>query len=256
MVRYLIGAAAAALLFPAVAQAETCIGNCGTASPNGVVTAPPAFGPDYSYVSTDQGILGAGQIPGVVGVDGSEFITDAFTGAVGDVLSLYFNYVTSDGAGFADYAFAQLLRDGSSVGYLFTARTTPTGDTSPGNGLPDNISTLTPVTSTIQPGTAWAQLGLDSNECYQGPGNGCGNTGWISSAYTLDTAGSYTIRFGVTNTIDASYDSGLAFAGVTINNAPVGGVPEPTSWALMIGGFGMAGGALRRRKANTTVAFA
>jgi hypothetical protein len=28
-----------------------------------------------------------------------------------------------------------------------------------------------------------------------------------------------------------------------------GGVPEPASWALMIGGFGLAGAALRRRKA-------
>lgn len=35
--------------------------------------------------------------------------------------------------------------------------------------------------------------------------------------------------------------AGLAFVG--------GGVPEPTSWALMITGFGFAGGALRRRRA-------
>ncbi|WP_185965043.1 PEPxxWA-CTERM sorting domain-containing protein [Glacieibacterium frigidum] len=31
---------------------------------------------------------------------------------------------------------------------------------------------------------------------------------------------------------------------------PVGGVPEPASWALMIGGFGLVGGAMRRRGAN------
>ena len=29
------------------------------------------------------------------------------------------------------------------------------------------------------------------------------------------------------------------------------GVPEPASWAMMIGGFGLAGGAVRRRKAAT-----
>ena len=39
-------------------------------------------------------------------------------------------------------------------------------------------------------------------------------------------------------------------------NAVVAGVPEPTSWAMMIGGFGMAGGALRRRKANVSVRYA
>ena len=39
--------------------------------------------------------------------------------------------------------------------------------------------------------------------------------------------------------------------------APVfAGVPEPTTWALMILGFGMVGGAMRRRQARTTVRFA
>jgi hypothetical protein len=38
----------------------------------------------------------------------------------------------------------------------------------------------------------------------------------------------------------------FSLAGVP-STAP-GGVPEPASWALMIGGFGMAGGMLRRRR--------
>ena len=37
----------------------------------------------------------------------------------------------------------------------------------------------------------------------------------------------------------------LTYDGV---RAPPGGVPEPTSWALMIAGFGLAGTALRRRR--------
>ena len=35
------------------------------------------------------------------------------------------------------------------------------------------------------------------------------------------------------------------------DDATVGGVPEPATWALMIGGFGLAGAALRRRRAAT-----
>lgn len=34
-----------------------------------------------------------------------------------------------------------------------------------------------------------------------------------------------------------------------VDTRPVGGVPEPAAWALMILGFGMAGGAVRRRRA-------
>jgi hypothetical protein len=31
------------------------------------------------------------------------------------------------------------------------------------------------------------------------------------------------------------------------------GVPEPASWAMLIGGFGLTGAAMRRRKAMTAV---
>ena len=62
------------------------------------------------------------------------------------------------------------------------------------------------------------------------------------------TAGSYQLRLGVTNVGDSGYQSGLAFAGITINNAPIGSVPEPGTWALMILGFGAVGQALRSRR--------
>ena len=32
-------------------------------------------------------------------------------------------------------------------------------------------------------------------------------------------------------------------------NESIAAIPEPTTWALMIGGFGLAGAALRRRRA-------
>ena len=32
--------------------------------------------------------------------------------------------------------------------------------------------------------------------------------------------------------------------------ANIGGVPEPATWALLVGGFGLAGAALRRRSRN------
>ncbi len=59
--------------------------------------------------------------------------------------------------------------------------------------------------------------------------------------------------YGDYATID-SRQGAFAIQG-TIAAADTGSVPEPASWALMLGGFGMVGGALRsRRKAAVTFA--
>jgi hypothetical protein len=132
---------------------------------------------------------------------------------------------------------------------LFTARTTPGGNTSPGFGLPANDATLAPASTPIVDGAPlWDQLGLSSGTCYD---LGCGYTGWINSQYTIGANGNYQLRFGVTNVGDTGYQSGLAFAGLAINDVPVGtpgGVPEPSTWAMLLSGFGVAGMAMRRQR--------
>ena len=51
---------------------------------------------------------------------------------------------------------------------------------------------------------------------------------------------------------DASIcDANFRVSGVT---PPVAAVPEPATWAMMIGGFGLVGGAMRRRRATTVFA--
>jgi PEP-CTERM motif len=233
------------------ATAQTCIGTCGSLGANGDVTASP-LGAAYQYVTTAGGAGGAGQIDGVGGTNGSEYLTPIFEAGDGDVLDFYFQYVTSDGAGYADYAFAELLDGmGDHVAYLFTARTTTSGDTSPGFDLPPNDSTLNPGSTPIIGGeTTWAPLGEYSGLCFN---DGCGRTGWIRSSYEILMGGNYQLRFGVTNWADNIWDSGLAFNGVTIGGNPIG-VPEPAAWAMLIGGFGLAGGALRSRR--TRIAYA
>ena len=73
----------------------------------------------------------------------------------------------------------------------------------------------------------------------------------VSASYALNYSGSFTL----------AADTELAFitedyypydnaGGVVLSIAPAGvaGVPEPASWALMIGGFGMMGATMRRRQ--------
>lgn len=217
MKNYFLAALLCCVAAPAYSQ--TCVGTCGTSGPDGVVTAPPG-GTTYSYVTTSGGAPGAGQLAGEGGTNGSTYTTSVFTAAAGDALDFSFNYITSDGSGFADYSWAALLTGSlDSVAILFTARTKPFGTIVPGQDLPGVEATLSPASvPIISGGPLWSPLGGYSGDCYSA---GCGYTGWISSTYEIADAGSYVLGFGVTNWADNIFDSGMAFSGITVAGVPV-----------------------------------
>lgn len=72
------------------------------------------------------------------------------------------------------------------------------------------------------------------------------NTGYFS--------GPLTLTFDGLGNRSPSVDNIVLNTRLTPISPPVGGVPEPASWALMIGGFGMVGGAMRRRRELPAVA--
>lgn len=252
-----VGLAVAFALWGGRASADACDGKCGTDTANGVVSNPPGFS-SYQYVTTNGGATKVGQIQGVGGTDGSLFTSNTFVSTGNTKLTFYFDYVTSDGTSlYSDYAWAALIPSGdpSLPTYLFTARTEPSGDISPGQGLPADASTLNPTTSGIVAGgPKWNELGSWSGLCYSA---GCGYTGWIEASYTIAAPGSYQVEFGVINFSDVHYNSGLAFAGLENNGTPVEGTPgtpEPSTWAMMVLGFaglGSAGWRSSRRAARS-----
>lgn len=87
---------------------------------------------------------------------------------------------------------------------------------------------------------------------------------------TWNDGGVTTFDFGSNGVVQVALDNNVAFNsgifGLGSKGAKVGAtftmleaaapVPEPASWAMLIAGFGLVGGAMRARKANTTVSFA
>jgi len=225
-------------------------GNAGTnTAADGVVTLAPGFS-SYQWLSTNGAPSGGGTLPTTSTgqeTNGTTVRTSTFTVAAGDKLNFFFNYITSDGAQYTEYAWAGLFNGPASFDdYLFTARTTTSGNTVPGFGLPGLGAgvTLTPAsTEIIAGGPTFSPLGSSSGDCYS---TGCGYTGWVEMDYTFTVAGTYSLGFGVTNALDTAYDSAFAVAGVTINNVPID-VPEPATLTLV--GISLTGlGVLRRRR--------
>ena len=79
-------------------------------------------------------------------------------------------------------------------------------------------------------------------------GAGAANTVWGARHVEFTTAGG-ALTFAAIGTSDSL---GGYLEDITISS--VASVPEPASWALMIGGFGLTGAALRRRRATRVAA--
>ncbi|HEV2568727.1 choice-of-anchor C family PEP-CTERM protein [Sphingomonas sp.] len=74
------------------------------------------------------------------------------------------------------------------------------------------------------------------------------NMKWETVSYSfLATGSSALISF-------ASDSSGGCCFGPALDNVRIAAVPEPASWAMMIGGFALLGAAARRRRSNAVFA--
>ena len=146
---------------------------------------------------------------------GSYSLTQAFTLASAGTVHISFNLLTDNNAGVAYPAGRDL------------------------NTFPNQNAQVDILNGDADPFTNGA--GIVS--ILYGPGSD--NNGWETITQTLNlSAGTYLFRFAETDN-QGFFQAGLDNVSVTGSGA----VPEPASWAMMLGGFGLVGGAMRRRSA-------
>ncbi|OAI08525.1 NF038132 family protein [Methylomonas methanica] len=275
-----------ALVIPAAQASNISVsGNTWTASGaagiiygDSIVNNSPTGNAQFGYVSTSGGVYGVSPLilrdegRGTENqTNGSKIQSNAFNASTNDTLTLHFNYISTDGRGYDDYAWARLVNadTNNTAAWLFTARSTNSanGNVVPGNvlnrqvdnTLPDELDAVLNDGNTVGfnvAGTNWIPLGSSSGICWDNA-NTCGPTGWIKSAYSFTASGSYFLEFGVINWGDEAFDTALAFdfgglqqvnfSGVTLVPLPAA-IPLPGGFLLMSMGVGLMSAMSRRDK--------
>jgi hypothetical protein len=106
--------------------------------------------------------------------------------------------------------------------------------------------------STWEPGGIASLDGTENNFIFVDSDLGNGVAGYNNFFYSISIVGD-----AAQNLISGQYGTTTpptAFRAHVIDVR--GAVPEPASWAMMVGGFGLIGGALRNRRRSATVSFA
>ena len=241
-----------------------CVGHCGAIGADGDIALSPLGSARHGFVTTsDSGATGVSPLAldansrGLgTETNGSRWRSASFAAVAGEQLAVAFNYVSTDGKGFDDYAWARLVSasDGALVAWLFTARSSNSGTR---NIVPGDVVSRRDFdpravivdfdafdfhSKTAADPVDWSPLGFSNGTCWKDNAAGCGYTGWLLARHQLAAGGSYRLEVGVVNWGDGAFDSGLAFdiAGL---QAPV---PEAPSSGLMLAG--LAGGALAWRR--------
>ncbi len=264
---------------PALAQVNpdlsqwACTGACGSAAADGDITLAPTGNAQYAWLSTfgstalDVSPLlieesgGGGST--FFQTNGSSWLSPAFTLTAGQSVDAWFNYVSTDGKGFDDYAWARLVHAGSgdTAAWLFTARSTNGSrrNVVPGNALARATNNTVDFdvaevivnyadfdfqtrNLTIGDPIDWSPLGDSNGTCWRDDAEGCGFSDWLH-AVVAPGAGAYRLEVGVVNFGDQIYDSGIAFDFTGLQP-----VPEPAGWLSMLGGAAWLAARRRQRR--------
>lgn len=226
--------------------------NVGAGSTVGITTDYARSGNGSAYFNSTQGDTGKGDLQYYYG---GPISLSALTSASFD---FYRDSASTTNSTLAPVLRFDMLRDGVFAGALIFENAYQSGG--PPAAVPtDAWSTLT---ATLNSGNWW------TNNALLGPTNATAGGTKTLAQWIADNAGHtlsvYGLEIGIGSGWNGTFYGGVdnvnvnfGSAGAVNSNfevAPVGGVPEPATWAMMLLGFGFIGGAIRSTKRRQKVA--
>lgn len=140
--------------------------------------------------------------------------------------------------------------------YSFALGTTPLSfDWSIDNNSASNIGALITLTNVGTGQTfSYNPFGLgNDNANANGSAQNSFRFNWVPGLFTPSVDSTYRVDLGVTGFAGGNRQLSV-FA--VLGNGAQGAVPEPSTWAMLILGFGLVGGAMRRRRTAVSVSYA
>jgi hypothetical protein len=95
--------------------------------------------------------------------------------------------------------------------------------------------------------------GLQNAVAYNDDFTGTLNSGFTALALNAGTS-YFAVSSGFSNSDFGAFKLTIEGPGEILAGGGMGGVPEPAAWAMMITGFGLVGGAMRRRVTKVSYA--
>jgi hypothetical protein len=220
--------------------------------------AMPALGATTVTVQSTDDLYAAGQPVGTLCCNGDK--TPANSPILAPITLNAGSYLTFATTGGASHAPAQPVSSTADGDTSFTYNLTPsfgTGISGPTNVHLNGLAGVF-LTDAMPSGAAPAQL---SGTSFATISPGIGQIFFIGDGLTGTGSGDiqqFFIPTGATRLFLGIIDDGGYYDNhgaiiATISSSATAAVPEPASWALMLGGFGMVGGAVRSRRKTATI---
>ena len=254
---YILAAVAAMLSTSAIASTTaitTLNGSQGVAAPAGELN------PGSSATITSNTSLSSNGSLELIGdrtrvLNGNNYAPSTNYGLASSLVSLTGDYLVLDGGGntagtggIQSPAFRVYIQDGSTRSELIWEAAYNGGYTT---GVADSVSSSD---------LFWQFISGSGPSFIGGTGTYVMHT--VSEWGALYSSGAYVSAFGVGNGGGAGNDFHALADNVTLTTRAgslgydfqQSAVPEPATWAMMVAGFGLVGGAIRRRKTQLTFA--